>query len=130
VLRPYSPANPQPPAARPKGIQHRPKGHLTDNLKEAPLNAMHPIDGPATATAHPADRLQGPSYVIGSHDSAWHTYLAQVDRVMPYLGELSRWGETLKRPKRALVVDVPIELDNGTTSAAVRARAAYATTPM
>jgi glutamate dehydrogenase (NAD(P)+) len=75
---------------------------------------MHPIDGPATATAHPADRLQGPSYVIGSHDSAWHTYLAQVDRVMPYLGELSRWGETLKRPKRALVVDVPIELDNGT----------------
>jgi glutamate dehydrogenase (NAD(P)+) len=33
--------------------------------------------------------------------------------VLPYLGELARWSETLKRPKRALIVDVPIELDNG-----------------
>lgn len=56
----------------------------------------------------------GLSYVTPSHDSPWHTYLAQVDRVAPYLGELGRWAETLKRPKRALVVDVPIELDNGT----------------
>ncbi|RYF71440.1 MAG: Glu/Leu/Phe/Val dehydrogenase, partial [Comamonadaceae bacterium] len=31
-----------------------------------------------------------------------------------YLGKLARWSETLKRPKRALIVDVPIELDNGT----------------
>ncbi|KAF9396799.1 hypothetical protein CPC16_007655 [Podila verticillata] len=29
---------------------------------------------------------------------------------------LSRWIETLKRPKRALIVDVPIELDNGTVA--------------
>ena len=54
------------------------------------------------------------SYVHPTADSPWGTYLSQVDRVAPYLGPLSRWVETLKRPKRALIVDVPIELDNGT----------------
>ena len=53
------------------------------------------------------------SYVHSSADSPWGTYLMQVDRVVPYLGDLSRWVETLKRPKRALIVDIPIELDNG-----------------
>lgn len=53
------------------------------------------------------------SYVTPSATSPWHTYLAQVDRVLPYLGRLARWGETLKRPKRALIVDVPIEMDDG-----------------
>lgn len=53
------------------------------------------------------------SYVSPTTDSPWGTYLAQVDRVVPYLGGLARWVETLKRPKRALIVDVPIELDNG-----------------
>jgi glutamate dehydrogenase (NAD(P)+) len=33
--------------------------------------------------------------------------------VTPYLGHLSKWVETLKRPKRALIVDVPIEMDDG-----------------
>jgi glutamate dehydrogenase (NAD(P)+) len=78
------------------------------------LNAMYPIGGHATASATPAATAQALSFVAPRHDSAWHTYLAQVDRVAPYLGELGRWAETLKRPKRALVVDVPIELDNGT----------------
>ncbi len=53
------------------------------------------------------------SYVNPTADSPWGTYISQVDRVVPYLGHLSRWVETLKRPKRALIVDVPIELDNG-----------------
>jgi len=48
--------------------------------------------------------------------SPWHTYLAQVDRVLPYLGPLARWSETLKRPKRALIVDVPIEMDDGSVA--------------
>ena len=56
------------------------------------------------------------SYVNPSADSPWGTYLQQVDRVVPYLGKLARWVETLKRPKRALIVDVPIELDNGTVA--------------
>lgn len=54
------------------------------------------------------------SFVHPAPDSPWGTYLAQVDRVTPYLGKLSRWAETLKRPKRALIVDVPIEMDDGT----------------
>ncbi|MCW7536319.1 Glu/Leu/Phe/Val dehydrogenase [Aquabacterium sp. A7-Y] len=54
------------------------------------------------------------SYVTPSTDSPWGTYLSQVDRVIPYLGPLARWAETLKRPKRALVVDIPIEMDDGT----------------
>ncbi len=33
---------------------------------------------------------------------------------MPYLGPYAKWAETLKRPKRALIVDVPIEMDDGT----------------
>ncbi|OZI74754.1 Glu/Leu/Phe/Val family dehydrogenase [Bordetella genomosp. 12] len=54
-----------------------------------------------------------PSYLDAEHLGPWGVYLQQVDRVTPYLGSLARWVETLKRPKRALVVDVPIELDNG-----------------
>ncbi len=53
------------------------------------------------------------SYVHPTSDSPWGTYLSQIDRVLPYLGPLARWAETLKRPKRALIVDIPIELDNG-----------------
>ena len=55
-----------------------------------------------------------PSYLDPKHLGPWGIYLQQVDRVTPYLGSLARWVETLKRPKRALIVDVPIELDNGT----------------
>ena len=55
-----------------------------------------------------------PSYLDPKHLGPWGIYLQQIDRVTPYLGPLSRWVETLKRPKRALIVDVPIELDNGT----------------
>ena len=55
-----------------------------------------------------------PSYLQSNHLGPWGVYLQQVDRVIPYLGHLARWAETLKRPKRALIVDVPIELDNGT----------------
>lgn len=54
------------------------------------------------------------SYVPGQLESPWQTYLSQVERVVPYLGSVSRWAETLRRPKRALIVDVPIEMDDGT----------------
>ncbi len=62
-------------------------------------------------------RLHSPaslSYVGQDADSPWQTYLSQVDRVIPYLGHLGRWADTLRRPKRALIVDVPIEMDDGT----------------
>ncbi len=53
------------------------------------------------------------SYVHPTSDSPWGTYLSQIDRVVPYLGPLARWADTLRRPKRTLIVDIPIELDNG-----------------
>lgn len=53
------------------------------------------------------------SYEI-ENNGAWQTYLAQVDRVAPYLEEdLIPYINTLKRPKRALIVDVPIVMDDG-----------------
>ncbi|MBQ1762573.1 MAG: Glu/Leu/Phe/Val dehydrogenase [Aquincola sp.] len=56
------------------------------------------------------------SFVNPTDNSPWGTYLSQVDRVAPYLGHLAKWLETLKRPKRTLIVDIPIELDNGTVA--------------
>jgi len=53
------------------------------------------------------------SYVSDEADSAWATYLAQVERVLPYLGDLTRWADTLRHPKRALIVDIPLEMDDG-----------------
>ena len=61
-----------------------------------------------------ADHHEIPSYLKHDDLGPWGVYLEQIDRVTPYLGNLARWVETLKRPKRILVVDVPIERDNGT----------------
>ncbi|WP_370680541.1 Glu/Leu/Phe/Val dehydrogenase [Comamonas sp. GB3 AK4-5] len=69
---------------------------------------MHTPATSAPSAAHPL-----PSY-LNPHDlGPWGNYLQQVDRVTPYLGSLARWVETLKRPKRILIVDVPIEMDDG-----------------
>ena len=45
------------------------------------------------------------SYVHPHADSPWGTYLSQVDRVVPYLGHLARWADTLRRPKRSLTTN-------------------------
>jgi glutamate dehydrogenase (NAD(P)+) len=51
---------------------------------------------------------------IDENNGAWQTFLAQIDRVAPYLSEgLQDYVDTLKRPKRALIVDVPIIMDDG-----------------
>lgn len=55
-----------------------------------------------------------PSYLDQNDVGAWGIFLQQIDRIAPYMGSLSPWIETLKRPKKILVVDVPIELDDGT----------------
>ncbi|MDQ9171370.1 Glu/Leu/Phe/Val dehydrogenase [Oxalobacteraceae bacterium R-40] len=55
-----------------------------------------------------------PSYLRPLETGPWGDYLEQIDRVTPHLGPLARWVETLKRPKRILIVDVPIERDDGT----------------
>ena len=57
-----------------------------------------------------------PSYLQADNLGAWGIYLQQVERVLPHLGDLAHWVETLRRPKRVLIVDVPIHLDNGTVA--------------
>ena len=72
------------------------------------------------ATAVPATPDSGthplPSYLQADNLGPWGNYLQQVDRVIPHLGNLARWAETLKRPKRILIVDVPIHMDDGTVT--------------
>lgn len=53
------------------------------------------------------------SYVSGDKNSPWATYMSQIDRVLPYLGELSLWSDTLRHPSRTLIVDIPLEMDDG-----------------
>ena len=36
------------------------------------------------------------SYVHPTANSPWGTYISQVDRVLPYLGPLARWADTLR----------------------------------
>jgi glutamate dehydrogenase (NAD(P)+) len=56
------------------------------------------------------------SYVPNNPQSPWQVYLQQVDRVTPHLGHLAKWAETLKRCKRVLAVDIPINRDDGTVA--------------
>lgn len=53
------------------------------------------------------------SYLDPARPQPWASFLEQVDRVAPYLGKLGYWLETLKHPKRCLIVDVPIHRDDG-----------------
>ena len=64
----------------------------------------------------PAAAQALPSYLQADQLGPWGIYLQQVDRVTPYLGHLARWVETLKRPKRILIVDVPIHMDDGSVA--------------
>lgn len=55
-----------------------------------------------------------PSYLSCENVGAWNNYLDQIERVAPHLDKaLLPWIETLRRPKRSLIVDVPIKLDGG-----------------
>jgi hypothetical protein len=81
---------------------------------------------------------QLPSYLSRENIGPWHIFLQQVEQVAPLLDQsLQPWVDTLRHPKRSLIVDVPIRLDNGgwrtsrataciTTPRAGRARAASA----
>ncbi|MEW6514470.1 MAG: Glu/Leu/Phe/Val dehydrogenase [Pseudomonadota bacterium] len=53
------------------------------------------------------------SYLDPARPEPWASFLEQIDRVAPYLGKVGYWLETLKHPKRILIVDVPIHRDDG-----------------
>jgi glutamate dehydrogenase (NAD(P)+) len=63
---------------------------------------------------NPAHAL--PSYLEPEGVGSWGVFLQQVDRAASSLGKLAYLVETLKRPKRILIVDVPIKLDDGTVA--------------
>ena len=50
-----------------------------------------------------------------SQDSAWETALAQLDEAAELMGLAPGVHETLRSPKRALMVSVPFRLDDGST---------------
>ena len=77
-------------------------------MSQASVNSARASESPVA----PASVL--PSYLQADKLGPWGNYLQQVDRVIPHLGNLARWAETLKRPKRILIVDVPIHMDDGT----------------
>lgn len=58
--------------------------------------------------------MQLPSYLHNDNIGQWGVFLEQVDRVAPHLGALGVWADTLRRPKRCLIVDVPVRMDDGT----------------
>ncbi len=57
---------------------------------------------------------QLPSYLHGEHVGPWAVFLEQINRVTPHLGQYAAWADTLRLPKRCLIVDVPIHMDDGT----------------
>ncbi|BAL22443.1 Glu/Leu/Phe/Val dehydrogenase [Azoarcus sp. KH32C] len=61
-------------------------------------------------------RVGGLSYLNPLAPEPWASFVEQIERVRPHLGSLERWIETLIRPKRTLIVDVPIERDDGTVA--------------
>ena len=50
-----------------------------------------------------------------SHDSPWETALAQLDEAAELMGLAPGVHETLRSPKRALIVTVPFRMDDGST---------------
>ncbi|MDD3352432.1 Glu/Leu/Phe/Val dehydrogenase [Zoogloea sp.] len=55
-----------------------------------------------------------PSYLSAEQLGPWETFLVQVERVAPHLpADLQPLIPILTRPTRALIVNVPVRLDNG-----------------
>lgn len=58
-----------------------------------------------------------PSYLSAEHLGPWANFLVQIERLEPHLkADLRPLTPLLTRPKRALIVNVPIRLDNGTVA--------------
>ncbi len=58
----------------------------------------------------------GLSFLNPAAPEPWASFLEQIDRVAPHMGSLAKWVETLKHPKRIMIVDVPIHRDDGTVA--------------
>jgi glutamate dehydrogenase (NAD(P)+) len=56
------------------------------------------------------------SFLNPAAPEPWASFIEQIDRVTPHMGPLAKWVETLKHPKRILIVDVPVRRDDGTVA--------------
>lgn len=65
------------------------------------------LDTPKTGTCNPSPVL------AGEDDDAWKDFISQVDRIAPHMDGFENWIDSIKRPKRALIVDVPLRRDDG-----------------
>lgn len=54
-----------------------------------------------------------PSYLNADNPGPWAIFLEQVERVTPYLGDLKPLVSTLKYPERSLIVNLPVQMDDG-----------------
>ena len=54
-----------------------------------------------------------PSSIDPARVGPWGMFLEQLERVEPHLGPLAEWLDTLRHPKRCLIVDVPVRMDDG-----------------
>ena len=69
-----------------------------------------------STSAEDLRRVGGMSYLNPSAPEPWASFVEQIERVKPHLGPLSTWIETMKHPKRILIVDVPIIRDDGSVA--------------
>ena len=69
-----------------------------------------------STSAEDLRRVGGMSYLNPSAPEPWASFVEQIERVKPHLGHLSKWIETMKHPKRILIVDVPIIRDDGSVA--------------
>jgi len=53
------------------------------------------------------------SYLAPAPNGPWDDFLIQLDRVRPHLGDLAALVPALERPRRSLIVDVPVRMDDG-----------------
>lgn len=54
-----------------------------------------------------------PSFLNQNDPGPWGNYIEQVHRVTPYLGSLSKCVDVLTKPKKIIIVDVPLKRDDG-----------------
>lgn len=54
-----------------------------------------------------------PSFLNQNDPGPWGNYIEQVQRVTPYLGDLTKCVDVLTKPKKIIIVDVPLTRDDG-----------------
>lgn len=57
--------------------------------------------------------MKSVSYITKKNKSAWYNFLTQIDKIEPYLKYSKNLLNILRYPKKILIVNIPIKMDNG-----------------